>query len=125
MAIAYNAIKLGVDVYRPVVDGTRYDLIFDLESELTRVQCKWATRVGNVVQLRCYSCRRNGKGYVKRAYTSDEIDAFAAYCPDLDRCYFLPLATFPRRRQIQLRLAPTRNNQRERINWAEEFTFEA
>jgi len=29
MAIAYNAIKLGIDVYRPLSDGTRCDLIFD------------------------------------------------------------------------------------------------
>jgi hypothetical protein len=37
-AIALAAIKLGIDVYRPVAEGGRYDLIFDVESRLLRVQ---------------------------------------------------------------------------------------
>jgi hypothetical protein len=33
-AIACAAIKLGIDVYKPLSDGTRYDLIFDLAGRL-------------------------------------------------------------------------------------------
>jgi hypothetical protein len=40
--IAAAAIKLGVDVIKPLVEHTRYDLIFDLRPRLLRVQCKWA-----------------------------------------------------------------------------------
>jgi hypothetical protein len=39
-AIAHAAIKLGIGVYRPLSDGERYDLIFDLGERLERVQCK-------------------------------------------------------------------------------------
>ncbi len=60
-----------------------------------------------------------------RRYTPDEIDAFAAYCPDVDRCYFLPIERFPVSRGIQLRLAPTRNNQRVGVHWAADYEFEA
>lgn len=41
-AITAAAIKLGVDVIKPLVEHTRYDLIFDLRPRLLRVQCKWA-----------------------------------------------------------------------------------
>ena len=61
----------------------------------------------------------------KRLYTADEIDAFAAYAAEIDRCYFLPIEQFPRRAQICLRLGPTRNNQRQLINWADDFEFAA
>jgi hypothetical protein len=54
-----------------------------------------------------------------------EVDAFAAYCPELDSCYFLPYEAFPHRNQIQLRLSRSRNNQKLRINWAKEFEFGA
>ena len=47
-AIALEAIKLGIDVYRPYVDG-RYDLIFEIGRELLRIQCKWAAWHGDVV----------------------------------------------------------------------------
>lgn len=92
---------------------------------LWRVQCKWAAIDDDVLVVRCYSSRRTREGMRKRPYTAAEIDAFAAYSADLDRCYFLPIDRFPRREQIRLRLAPTRNNQRLLINWAEDFEFAA
>ena len=123
--IACAAMKLGIGVYRPMSDGERYDLIFDWEGRLVRVQCKWASRYDEVIVVRCYRSRRNRHGLVNRSYTAHEIDAFAAYCPEVDLCYFLPIERFPYRRNIQLRLGPTRNNQRIGINWAADFEFGA
>jgi PD-(D/E)XK endonuclease len=125
LAVALAAVRLGVEVYRPVVEGGRYDLIFALGSGLVRVQCKWAARDGDVVVVRCYSSRRNREGLVRRKYAPGEIDAFAAYCAEIDRCYFLPYDLFARRSQIVLRLVPTRNNQSAGINWARDFEFAA
>ena len=124
-AVVHAATKLGIGVYKPVSDGERYDLIFDLGAELVRVQCKWASRNGNVLVVPCYSCRRAREGMRKRAYTPDEIDAFAAYSIDVDRCYFLPLSDIYRQTAIQLRLGPTANNQRHGINWAADYEFAA
>ena len=123
-AIIHAAVKLGIDVYVPVNNGTRCDMVFDLTGRLTRVQCKWASRYGDVLIVRCYRARRTKAGLLSRTYTS-EVDAFAAYSMDLDRCYFLPFDRFAGQRNIQLRLAPSRNNQQIGINWAEEFEFDA
>jgi hypothetical protein len=125
MGIAWHATNLGVDVYKPVAEGGRCDLIFDLRERLWRVQCKWASRHGDVLVVRCYSARRAREGLRKRLYTAEEIDAFAAYCAELDRCFFLPLERFRGKGTIQLRLAPSRNNQRLGVNWADEFDFMA
>jgi PD-(D/E)XK endonuclease len=84
-----------VDVYRPLSDGTRYDLIFDLASKLWRIQCKWALRYDDVVVVCCFSCRRSKNGLIRRIYSAEEVDAFAAYCAELDRCFFLRLSAFP------------------------------
>jgi len=121
LAIAHAAAELRVGVFKPLTDGERYDLIFDLRPELLRVQCKWASRHGDVVIIRCRSCRRTREGLVHRGYTLDEVDAIAAYCAELDRCYFVPLDRFGGRSDVQLRLVPARNNQQLGINWAEEF----
>jgi hypothetical protein len=56
-AIVHAAVKLGIAVFKPVVDGERYDLIFDLRDDLVRVQCKWAPLRGDVIAVRCYSSR--------------------------------------------------------------------
>jgi PD-(D/E)XK endonuclease len=123
-AITHAALELGIGVAKPSGDE-RYDLIFDLRPQLVRVQCKWAVRRGDVVPIRCYGSRRNADGLLRRFYTEDEIDAFAAYCADVGRCYFLPFATLPAEKHVNLRLSAPRNNQRLRINWAEEFEFAA
>ena len=124
-AIALAASKLGIVVYRPLGEGGRCDMIFEIGDEYLRIQCKWAPRVGDVVVVRCYSARRAGRGFLKRTYERSEIDAFAAYCPDVDTCYFIPIELFEGQMQISLRLNPTSNNQKTGVNWATPYEFGA
>ncbi len=70
-SIIAAAVKLGVGVLKPVNGGLRYDLAFDLGRRLWRIQCKWAARYGDVVRVRCYSCRRTADGLVIKAYSGD------------------------------------------------------
>ena len=88
-----------------------------------RVQCKWASCHGDVL-IRAYSCRRARNGLLKRAYSADEIDAIAAHCMELDRCFYFPIEWLKARSTIQLRMRAARNNQRALINWADDFVFE-
>jgi hypothetical protein len=120
----FKPLKLGVGVFQPLGDE-RYDLILDLRPDLLRVQCKWAVRAGDVVQIRTRRCRRGPDGFIHRSYESGEIDAIAAYCADVDQCYLLPLEMSVGRAMVQLRLAPSKNNQQLRINWARDFEFGA
>lgn len=124
-AIVHAAVKLGVGVYRPLVEGGWYDLIVDVGSRLLRIQCKWAPLRGDVILIRCRSCRRARDGLRHRPYTASEVDAIAGYCADLDRCFLLTADQFDGHRQVQLRLMPCRNNQHVGVNWAEEFDFAA
>ena len=123
-AIAFEAMKHGVGVSRPLGDE-RYDLIFDLRPQLLRVQCKWAVKRGSVVSIMCRTNRRGPNGYLPRRYTEGEIDVIAAYCQGTGACYLLPRELSVLRAGVQLRLAPSRNNQRVRINWARDFELGA
>lgn len=125
LAIAHAAAELGVGVFKPLTDGERYDLIFDFRPRLIRVQCKTAVLKGDVLAVPFYSARRSRAGFVKRYYSTSEIDAIAAHNADLDRRYFIPLIEVPGRTYVHLRLAPCRNSQRLGVNWAEQFDFEA
>jgi hypothetical protein len=125
-AIALQAMKLGLGVYRPITEGERYDLILDTGSRLLRTQCKWASRQGEVIVIRCYSARRGPGGkLLSRRYSSAEADAFAAYSFDLDRCFLLPPNLWVDRRELRLRISPTRNNQARGVHWAKDYEFAA
>jgi hypothetical protein len=123
-AIACAAMRLGVGVFRGVADE-RYDLILDTGRRLLKVQCKTAALKGDVVLIRCYSCRRTAGGQLKRSYTSEEVDAIAAHCDELGRSFLIPIARVDGRSDIQLRLRPSRNNQSRLVNWADDFDFAA
>ena len=123
--IAAEAVRSGLGVLKPLNDGLRYDLVFDLHPRLLRVQCKWSVRRGDVVVVTCRTCRRGPGGYIRSSYSADEIDLIGAYCLELDACYLIPIARVVGRPFMTLRLAPARNNQRKGVNWAKDFEFAA
>lgn len=121
-AIAAAAAKLGVDVYWPMGAHGRYDLIFDLGARFLRVQCKWARRQEDVVVVSLTTHRFNSRGErLTTTYGADEVDAIAAYCGELDRCYLIPIELAAGMHALTLRLAPPRNGQRAWLNWATDF----
>jgi hypothetical protein len=115
------ASELGVVVSRPVSEGRRYDLIFDIDNALLRVQCKWGALRGNVVVTGTRTSRLTPAGYVRTTYSADEIDAIAIYCQPLNRCFLLPIQEMAGQSYLHLRLAPARNNQRAGIRMAEDY----
>jgi hypothetical protein len=124
-AIALEAIKLGIDVLKPVAEHGRYDLAFDIGGRILRVQCKWARLDGAVVCVNLVGYRLTSRGGVRSKYRADEIDAVAAYCQALDRVYWLPAEVVAGRSAFYLRTAPAKNAQRAAINWADKYSLGA
>jgi hypothetical protein len=96
-----------------------------MRPRLLRVQCKWAQLKDGVIAVHTGTCRRIGTGYLRTTYSADEVDALAAYCEALERCYLLPISLIAGRSYIHLRLQPSRNNQRALVNWAHEYELGA
>jgi hypothetical protein len=124
-AIMKAGLEMRYDVYRPVIEGGRYDLIFDTHERLLRVQCKSAPLHGETIVIRSYSSRRARAGLVRRPYVDGEFDALAAFCPQLERCYLIPWEVIAGALQLHLRIAPARNNQRAGVRLASDYEFGA
>ena len=127
MVIATEAMKLGIDVFKPLNEHTRYDLIFDVGARLLRVQCKWGRLRDDddVVVVNLSGYRLTSRGSIRSVYGAHEIDAVAVYCGDLDRCYLLPIELVAGKRALHLRLRPPKNRQRAALNWASQYEFGA
>jgi hypothetical protein len=123
--ITAAAVVADIVVARPLVEGRRYDLIFDTGPALFRVQCKYANRKGDVIVVYTGTCRLTPGGYVRTTYTRDEIDFLAVYCPDTDACYVIPVEDVEGRHALHLRLALARNNQRVGVTMAADYVFGA
>jgi prevent-host-death family protein len=121
-AIALEAIKLGIDVLKPVAEHGRYDLAFDLTHRILRVQCKWATLIQDTIRVYLTSSWYASQGkQVRTRYAADEVDCVAAYCHELGACYLLPTELVADRSALSLRVRAPKNNQRAAINWAQQY----
>jgi antitoxin (DNA-binding transcriptional repressor) of toxin-antitoxin stability system len=122
LAIALEAVELGVDVFKPVSEHSRADLIFGIADRLYRVQCKSARLVGDVLQINLVSSWHSPQGYVRTKYTATEIDLIAAHCHDLARNYLIPFDRLEELKSgIYLRLSPAKNGQRAAVHYAAEY----
>jgi hypothetical protein len=125
-AITAHAIRHGIFVLRPLVEGRRYDLVFDVGGRLLRVQCKWGNVKGGVVLAHLGTCRHTPRdGYVRTTYSASEIDLFAIYAAGLEKVFAVPIGDVEGQHQVHLRLAPSRNNQAIGVKWAEQYTLGA
>ncbi len=125
LEIAAAAAKLGVEVYRPLGEHSRADLVLDIAGRLLRVQCKWGRLGldGDVVIARIGGSSCSPSGYVLTSYREGEVDLFGIYCGELDRAFLMPASLCVERQEIRLRLTPARNSQRACINLADQYDF--
>jgi prevent-host-death family protein len=122
MAIALEAVQLGVEVFKPLSEHSRCDLIFGFNERLYRVQCKSARLSGEVLEINLVSSWHTPNGYVRNRYSANEVDLVAAHCHDLDRNFLIPFDRLDDGKSgIQLRLSPPRNGQRAAIHYAAEY----
>jgi hypothetical protein len=122
-AITAAAVELGLVVLRPVCEGHRYDIMFDFDPQVMRVQCKLARRHSGVLSVQLQTSRCTPAGYIRTSYTAAEVDVIAAYSPEIHRSFLIPISEVSERRSVHLRLEPTKNNQAQRIKWARDYDF--
>ena len=125
LAVELAATKLGIPVLKPVAEHGRYDMGFEIGTQILRVQVKSArvVRNGTALLISTETARRTASGYMRTKYAPGEIDLLAAYAHELDKCYLLPADLACDRRALQLRLVPARNGQRAFVHEAAKFEF--
>ena len=119
LAIMLALHSSGWTVMLPFGENTRYDLIVDYGSRLSRVQCKTGRlRDGGVcfATASTYGHHPNPK-VIRRTYEG-EIDEFAVFCPELGAVYLIPIEDVPATKSAILRVDPPRNNQTRRVRMA-------
>src|SRR5436305_8980424 len=124
-AIVLAANTLGVPVLRPIGEHGRTDLALEIGGDLFRVQVKWGrlSPARDTIIAALFTSRCTTRGHVRRTYSRGEVDLFAVYCGELDRCFLLPGPQFAGRTEARLRLTPARNGQQAYITLARDFEF--
>jgi len=109
----------GFVVLTPETEHAPFDLVIYKNGVFKTVQVKYrAAKKGSVtVVFRSYWSDSNGCH--KKEVDKSLIDLYCIYCPDSAKCYYFD----PKQhnKAITLRLDPSKNNQTEKINFADDF----
>jgi hypothetical protein len=97
----------------------RYGLALDDDGRFVRIQCKTGVlRNGCVVFKTCITDARRPLG--DGGYAG-QVDAFAIYCPQLKRAFFVPIEAVTSPFLGYLRVEPPFNGQVRNIRWARDY----
>ncbi len=95
-AAVLHALKRGWGVLKPVGDRLPYDLIFDVNGTLVKIQvkCAWfdKSRKNYVVDNR--RTKTNRRIMLRVAYAPSDFDFALVYIQDLDLFYIFPVDVF-------------------------------
>jgi hypothetical protein len=115
-AVLAALVCAGKHVLLPFGGQRRYDLAYEEEGRLVKVQCKTGWVRNGAIEFRTHSMVRGSI----RDYRTD-VDLFAVYAHSLGKVYLVPVEDVPSRSRASLRLDPPRNGQRSRIRWASTY----
>lgn len=117
--ILADIMKKGYKAAMPIGEDWRYDLIVERRGKLERVQCKYTESDGKRIKVRC----KSSNNWSTVSYTSSNIDWLAVYDKTSDSCFYIPSELLGEngRREIYLRLKPTKNNQKKNVRLAEDY----
>lgn len=90
--ILADLMKRGLRVLIPYSKSGRYDLAVDVSGKLIRFQCKTARLERGAITFNvATTVNKFSKAAIRRAYTADEIDWFAVYCPPSGQIFYVPI----------------------------------
>lgn len=120
----YEFQKRCIPVSIPWGDNERYDMIAEFNGKLNRIQIKTCSveQNGSIV---CYC--RSSKNHTtnKKLYTyQNDVDYFFFVNPTNDLLALVPIEIIGNHTQIYLRTRPTKNNQKSKTHYFDDFSID-
>lgn len=121
-----GVLKAQLDLYEkgyltliPNTEHAPFDIVAYKHGTFKRVQVKYRSSRNGKVEVKFSTCWSDKNGIHTTLYDKNEIDLMCVYCPETDKCYYIDPKIC--NETFALRLEPTKNNQKNKVNLAEEY----
>ena len=111
-----HLIKKGWNIFVPLNQNSRIDMIIEKEGKLMKIQVKYCALSGGCIKVDLEHRTRKTKHFAK-----GELDSVGVYEPVNRKFYLIPFDKIFPRQGIWLRIDNSQNSQKVGINWAKEF----
>lgn len=112
-AVIKELLRQGFEVFSPVGNGSRIDLVAHRSGHFKRVQVKYANSFNETASLQLRKCTLNPK--YNYSYERTDVDLFALFVHDKDTVVFITadevFGSKTARSSLTFRFAPAKNNQ--------------
>jgi hypothetical protein len=122
-----GVLKAQLDLYEkgyliltPHTEHAPFDLVGYKDGKFLRIQVKYRTAKNDKIEVPFRTCWADKNGTHTQDYDKNEIDVMCVYCPDTDKCYYVNPQEC--NKTFNLRLSTPKNNQKNGIHMAENYT---
>lgn len=120
LKVSADLATKGFMILNPATEHAPFDIVIFDGKKFYRVQIKYRRlRKNGIMDLRLGTMWRYKKKLYKRKATKQYIDLAGIYCPQVDKCYYVPSRLFKKIKV--LRVLETKNNQNSKVHWAKKF----
>lgn len=81
--------KRNFHIFLPISEHLPFDLVAYKDNVFYRIQVKYRKSKNDKISIAFKSVYSNSKGAHVSFYDKNDIDYFAIYCPNTDKCYYL------------------------------------
>lgn len=111
--------KLGYNVFSEIGDNSRIDMIVEVNKKLIKIQVKYAFEKNGAAKLIIKKSGPNGYRY---SYTTEDVDLFSVYLPNLDKVLFVPSKiACESHNMFVIRIQDPKNNQTVNVHRINDF----
>jgi len=95
-AVQLKAMKLGFGVLQPIGDRLPYDMVFDVNGKLLKIQVKtaWYNEKDDVYVVDVRRTKTNRRVMKREKYKNDDFEYAIVYIDELNRFYIFPSEIF-------------------------------
>ena len=95
-AVILEGLNRGMGVLRPIGDRLPYDLVFDINNKLVKIQVKaaWLDKRSNSYKVDNRRCNTNRRHMFHSKYNCNDFDFAIAYIIELNVSYIFPFNVF-------------------------------
>jgi len=122
-----GVLKAQLDLYEkgyliltPHTEHSPFDIVGYKDGKFLRIQVKYRTAKNDKIEVPFRTCWTDKNGTHTQDYDKNEIDVMCVYCPDTDKCYYVNPQEC--NKTFNLRLSIPKNNQKNGIHLAENYT---
>jgi len=120
LAVLLDLSLKGYKVFTSNSEHLPFDLIAYREGGIfLRIQVKYRKIRNGRIDITSRTSWADKNGSHDKPYNKNELDYFAVYCPDNDKCYYIGINDFDK--SFTLRFEDTRNNNITKIRFAKDY----